>query len=417
MGSPVQIDLSTARRLVIAAQGLDGAWKLPQAKEGAARAVERLGYVQIDTIAVVERAHHHVLWCRRPDYKPPMLGELLERDRRVFEYWTHAAAYVPMRDYRYYLPMMRARAGRDWVRGILKDHAPLVRRVKARLRAEGPLPAGAFAPPPGTKRGPWWDWTPAKRVLETLLHTGDVMVAARRNFERLYDLTERVLPEDVDTTMPRRGDAARFIARQVLQTQGVATVQDVRWGHRREGVDAALREMVAAGEAVEVQIDGIAARHYATPDGLNGTAGKQRSSSGAAAPSRVHVLSPFDTFFRRDRMRRLFGFDYTIECYTPAAKRRYGYFTLPVLFGDSLVGRIDAKADRAAKTLILRHVALEPTFDAAAADGFLPAFADRLHAFAAFNGCDAVSVERTTPPRLRRALVRAVEERPDAIFW
>jgi uncharacterized protein YcaQ len=119
----------------------------------------------------------------------------------------------------------------------------------------------------------------------------------------------------------------------------------------------------------------------------------------------VHVLSPFDTFFRRDRMRRLFDFDYTIECYTPAAKRKYGYFTLPVLFGDALVARLDAKADRPARTLIVRHLALEDRFDLEA-DGFLPALAERLRAFAAFNRCEAVTVERTTPARVRAELAR-----------
>jgi uncharacterized protein YcaQ len=165
--------------------------------------------------------------------------------------------------------------------------------------------------------------------------------------------------------------------------------------------------MIAAGEAVEVRIDRIESPHYALPDMLNVPRKRRSAAATNGAAPRVHILSPFDTFLRRDRMQRLFGYEYRIECYTPAAKRKYGYFTLPILFGDALVGRLDAKADRAARTLIVRHAALEPGFDPGD-HGFVPALAERLGAFAAFNGCDRVEVERTTPAGLRAGLARAV---------
>jgi uncharacterized protein YcaQ len=195
----VRISIARAQKLALHGQGLDGPWKLPAGKEGVAQTIERLGYVQIDTISVVERAHHHTLWSRRSDYGPGMLHELLAADRRVFEYWTHAASYLPMRDYRYYAGRMRSFASSDRARQFLADHAKLVREVLRRIRAEGALASADFAAPDGRKRGPWWDWKPAKAALETLFSMGELMVSRRRNFQRVYDLTERVLPAGIET--------------------------------------------------------------------------------------------------------------------------------------------------------------------------------------------------------------------------
>ena len=174
--------MSTARKLAIGCQGLDAPWKLPKGKEGVAQVIERLGYVQIDTIAVVQRAHHHTLWSRRWDYTPQMLHELQAQDRRVFEWWGHAASYLPMCDYRYYLPRMRAFAERQKTRDWLGQNAQLVGDVVDRIRDEGPLGSSDFSAPEG-KRGSWWDWKPAKRALETLFNTGEMMVTERRNFQ------------------------------------------------------------------------------------------------------------------------------------------------------------------------------------------------------------------------------------------
>ena len=198
----MRISLPKARRLAIHAQGLGGRWKLPKGKEGAAQAVERLGYVQVDTIAVVQRAHHHTLWARCPDYTPAMLGELQAKDRRVFEYWANAASYVPMADYRYYVPRMRAAATRHSAWYLSDEGRKLRDHVRDRIRAEGPLGSADFKAPEGRKRGSWWDWKPAKQALEWLFDMGELMVTQRRHFHRIYDLTERVLPSCIDTAPP-----------------------------------------------------------------------------------------------------------------------------------------------------------------------------------------------------------------------
>ncbi|MBA7698532.1 hypothetical protein ES703_107210 [subsurface metagenome] len=190
-----KISSALARRLPLHSQLLDGRTKLPKGKEGIAQAIEKLGYVQIDTIAVINRAHHHTLWTRRPDYSPAMLDELQAKDRRVFEYWGHAASYLPMKDYRYYIPRMRAFPwGDGWIKRMHERHKDVMKDVLERITKEGPLGSADFKAPDGKKRGAWWDWKPAKTALELLMWRGDLMVTERRNFQRIYDLTERVLP-------------------------------------------------------------------------------------------------------------------------------------------------------------------------------------------------------------------------------
>jgi uncharacterized protein len=395
---PITIRLHCARRILLRSQGLDGGWNLPPGLEGAAETVARLGYVQIDTITVIERAHHHVLWTRHPGYTPSMLDELLSRDRRVFEYWTHAAAYIPIRDYRYYLSTMRAFAQRPKTRAWLKANRPLVRRVLDRIRAEGPLRAADFATLK-EKRGDWWDWTPTKVALEILFLTGKLMIGERRNFQRVYDLTERVLPPEVDASRPRPREIARFVVGRALDAQGIVTVKEAGWWlEDRERVAAALEELVDDGEAVPVRIEGgDGATHFVRPAALDAIE--------RPAPDSVRLLSPFDnSVIDRARVLRLFGFEYRIECYTPPAKRRFGYFTLPILWGDRLVGRLDPKTDRRKGIFIVRNLVLEPDFRET--DALASPLAAAIRRFAAFQSCDDVGIERVEPAGMTPVLER-----------
>jgi uncharacterized protein YcaQ len=402
---PVRISAATARRLAVRCQGLDGGWELPAGKEGVAQAIERLGYVQIDTIAVVERAHHHTLWSRHPQYTPEMLHELQAHDRRVFEYWTHAASFVPMRDYRYYLPRMRAHADSPRMRDWLARNATLAREIRERIRAEGPLASADFAAPDDRKRGPWWDWKPAKEALERLFWSGELMIAGRRRFQRLYDLTERVLPTGTDTTAPDPEEIARFAVRRLLASHGVAAREIPHTVHGSKAVAAAIADLVAAGEVTPVAIEGRDGETYYAL-----TATLAEATEEPAARVRLHLLSPFDNLvIGRDHLQKLFGFDYKIECYTPAAKRQHGYFCLPILWDGQFVGRLDPKADRKQKTLFARRITLEPAFQPD--DRFLAALAETLSAFAAFNGCERVVVEQTVPEGLQAPLARELDRR------
>lgn len=395
-----RITLQQARRLALDGQGLDRPWRLPKGKEGAARLVERLGYVQIDTLAVVERAHHHVLWTRQPTYAPVLLEELLATDRRVFEYWTHAASYVPMADYRFYLRTMQQ--ARDWPRGATwrRDNPRIVDQVLERIRREGGLRAADFADP-RAQRGTWWDWKPAKRALEVLFNCGELMVSARPNFQRVYDLPERVLPDGLDTSLPDEEEQGRFVVRRALDKYGVATAEQIRSRQPCANlVPAALEQMADAGRITAVQIEDLKGPHYVLTEHLN----KRRHK----APPSLHLLSPFDNLIiDRQHTEALFDFHYRIECYTPAAKRRYGYFTLPMLWGDRLIGRLDPKADRKSSVFHVRALHFEEDF--ADFDAVLPLLADKLRAFATFCGCDRVEVEKSQPAKAKAPLNRLLK--------
>jgi len=396
------LSLTDARRLALRAQLLDGGAR-PSGKAGVVEAIERLGYVQIDTIAVVRRAHHHVLWTRCPNYDAEMLHELQAIDRRVFEYWAHAMAYLPMSDYRYYIPRMRA-GGRVGAREWRAKHRDLLDAVLTRIRAEGPLTSKDFEPPPGKKRGTWWDWKPAKRALEVLFWQGDLMIAERRAFQKVYDLTERVLPPDIDTSPPSDAECARFQVRRALGALGVARDREIaEYGRMstKAHVRTALDESIGAGEVVRVQVEGSTVTdHCALAEELE-------SVGPGAIDSDVHLLSPFDgLMIQRARARWLFDFDYTIECYVPEAKRKYGYFALPILYGDRLVGRLDPKADRKVGRLIVRKVWLEKGFEAD--EAFLERLGEAIARFAVFNGCSAADVEKASPAGIRGPLSRHV---------
>ena len=400
----MRMQQSTARRLALRCQGLDGEWNLPQDKEGVAQIIEGLGYVQIDTINVVQRAHHHTLWSRCQDYTPQMLQSLHAEDRRVFEYWAPAAAYVPICDYRYYLPRMRAFTERPRTRQWLLNNAQLTGKVLDRIRTEGPLGSADFKAPPGYKRGTWWSWKPAKEALETLFSMGELMVSARRNFQRIYDLKERVLPPETDTTEPDVDEMGRFIVRRVLTSQGIASANNIlrglgRW---RKVISGALQELSDSDEIMPVSVEGVEDEtYYVHSQAVKETFNQSQHNL------YLHILSPFDNLiiFRR-RLEKLFNFEYRLECYIPAEKRRYGYFSLPILRDDRFVGRMDSKADRKRMTFIVRRLVFESGIDG---DGeLLRALANKIRTFATFNECERIIIERTEPQNLKSALEQEV---------
>lgn len=396
---PLRLPPAKLRRLALEAQGLLKQAPFGRGRRAVLRVLERLGYVQIDTISVVSRAHHHVLHSRVPNYEPAHLNSLLARGS-AFEYWFHAAAYLPMRDYRFTLPHRRGmREGSEaWIRS---RNTRLMGEVLARVRAEGPLRARDFEA--SGRAGDWWAWKPAKRALEQLFMQGDLMVARRDGMEKTYDLTERVIPDGTDTRMPGDQEMAEYLLRTHLTAHGFIAPAHVTHGRRgrpiRRALDAVLRDGVAQRRLTRlVQPCGTIA--YADPERVEARAARARP--------RALLLSPFDNaVIHRHRVHSLFAFDYRIECYLKEEDRRYGYFCLPILYRDSLVGRADCKAHRQEGRFEVKHLHLE---DEGAEDDILfPALGEAFRRFAAFNDCTEVTLSRVSgrPPGAREAIERA----------
>ena len=241
--------------------------------------------------------------------------------------------------------------------------------------------------------------TDPKRALEVLFCTGELMVSARRRFQRVYDLPERVVPDHIDTRTPDRGEAARHFARRTLSSLGVASLPHVRKLYDNGGAQTAIAELVNSGEVTPVAIEGQKAVYYALAKMLDAVPRRLRNH--------LHLLSPFDNLtIHRNRLMDLFGFHYRIECYTPASKRRYGYFTLPILWNGRVIGRLDPKAERKSQTFLVRNLVFEPGFKEY--DALMPALAGALHRFAAFNGCEEIRIGKATPSKVKAPLVCAL---------
>ena len=388
------------RRFALGAQGLLQREPFGRGLSGARKAIAHLGYVQIDTISVVERAHHHVFRSRVPNFTPEMTNTLL-KDRSIFEYWAHAAAFLPMHDFRFSLPYkhMYAAGQTHWVRSRDKK---LMAELKHRIAAEGPLRSRDVEQARG-KSGGWWDWKPAKKALEQLFMEGELMVTAREGFEKTYDLTENVLPGDVDTRHPSHADFAAYLIDQQLQCHGLVTLKGLTYLRR----DAALRNAVK--QAVQTRLaDGqLQALRLPTGEMFYATAGLWDRAA-PRAPRALRILSPFDNaVIQRDRLQSLFDYDYQIECYVPEAKREFGYFCLPILYQDHFIGRVDCKAHRAERRLELKalHFCEHPFPD----DELVDALSVTLPDFAAFQGCDEIDVTQVSPARLHKPLRQAIK--------
>ena len=359
--TPVSLSPAEARRLAIAAQGLT----LPRPRAGAGRAhlrkvFDRVGLIQIDSVNVLARLHYLPVFARLGAYPQSLLEEAAWGKRRMlFEYWGHEASLIPVE----MQPLFRwrmddARSGAGIWKGIARfarEKRDFVDRVLDEVEARGPVSAGELENG-GKAKGGWWGWSDGKRALEWLFWSGLITTRTRRGFERLYDIPERVLPRDVlDTPTPSREDAQRELIRIAARAMGVATETDLR-DYFRMGVEetrARVRELVEAGELTPATVKGWRHPAYLAP--------------GAKAPARVRtsaLLSPFDSLvWRRERAERLFDFHYRIEIYVPAEKRQHGYYVLPWLMNDRIRARLDLKADRQGKRLLVQSAHLEDHAD------------------------------------------------------
>jgi len=388
-------DLARLRRLALAAQGLLLAQPYGRGLAGARKAINQLGYVQIDTISVVERAHHHVFYSRVPKFKPAMTNQLL-LDRDIFEYWTHAAAFLPIADFRFSLPYKHAiKSGQiHWYRNPDKK---LMGELLARIRLDGPI-RSRDVETNTTKRAGWWDWKPAKKALEQMYMEGDLMVRNREGFQKTYDLTERVLSPHVNSQMPSMEEFAAHILDQQLRCHGFASLKGLTYQRRNSELRKALKVLVnqkLAQRALE-QVQVSSGEIFILETGAFERPLPRLSN-------RMLILSPFDNcVIQRERLKALFQYDYRLECYIPEAKRQYGYFCLPLLYRDEFIGRIDCKAHRKISQLEIKLLHLEQhDFDE---DIVIAAFVDAITQFCHFQNCNSASLTKAHPKHLTQRL-------------
>ena len=378
MARPQRISLKSARRLALTAQGFSGARPAPGKTtrwQALSKIIDNLNLLQIDSVNVLSRSHYLPLFSRLGSYDKAVLDKhtLAAKNRRCFEYWAHEASILPYR----YQPLLRwrmddARNGTGIYKGLVEfaaDKQQLIARTLEKVRAEGPLRPRDFGQP-AVRSGEWWGWNDHKTALEYLFWTGDVTTARRDGFERLYDVPERVLPEDTHSTpSPARADAIRELVRHSARALGISTETDIRDYFRLPVADArqAVAELVESGELHMVEVQGWNKPGYIWHE-----------AKSARSFERATVLSPFDPLvWNRDRAQRLFDFRYRIEIYTPAPKRQFGYYVLPILIGEQLSGRLCMKADRQAGTLRINAAWHEDGVDpGAASQAIAPALHD-----------------------------------------
>lgn len=365
--STERLTTAEVRRLLLGAQGLldDPARRATPAVLN--RLIHRLGFVQIDSINTVDRAHHLTLFSRLDGFQPAHLTHLLERSRTLFEHWTHDASVIPLafyprwkvRFHRFHQASALVNQSTWWYERLSGDPEGVLRSVRERIEREGPLRSADFEHQRAGESGAWWGWKPQKAALEYLWRTGELAIAGRVSFQKVYDFTERVLP--AHHALERLDDEA-YIDEQcagAMERLVVATPREIAhfWGgvplaDARRWCDQAARSGRIVPVIVEPLNGADAARHsFALPDV------RARLKKLPAAPERMRLLSPFDPVLRdRERAKRLFDFDYRFEAFVPAAKRVYGYYTMPVLAGERIVARVDPRHRREDATLEINRV-------------------------------------------------------------
>ena len=381
----VTLTKSQARRIILHAAGLSRPVQFGKGREAVYKLIEHLGYIQVDTNYTVERAHHHAIFSRIPDYNREWLAEL-QADGRIFEFFTSDSGFQPMREFRFSLPVKQAFAANR--KPLTQAEINLMAKVLDRIAREGPLMVKDFENDRLEAGSGWWDWRPAKVALERLFLDGRLMTTRTPDFHKVYDLPKNLIPPDIDTTVPTPEEFARHTILRALRSLGIAYVKEMAWrarfvkGHR---IREEIGKLAAEGEVCEVKIEGLkAAPLYMLPAYRN----KKIELAGNA-----YILSPFDTLnVFRHRLRDFFDFDYQIECFVPAPKRKYGYFSLPILIGDTFVARMDSKADRKQRTLLVHNLHFEPVKLTKSAAARLT---DAIRTFARFNNCTDIIIAKS----------------------
>jgi uncharacterized protein YcaQ len=394
-----------ARRMALAAQGFGRPAPARPGTRAVAGVVDRIGLLQIDSVNVFERSHYLPAFSRVGAYDRAVLDRLAwGRRGRLIEYWAHQAAFIP-RELWPLFEFRRAayrREGTSEWGGWLSENRTLADWLRSELQANGPMPASAIEHDSNERRGPWWGWSDVKRTLEWMFRTGEVVCVERRRFERVYALPEQALPAHLVDGGPAEADAVRELVARAAAALGVATAADLAdyWRLSRSQVGPAIADLVDEGVLEPVTVPGWTTGSRATPAWVHRDARRPRRIETVA------LLSPFDpVVWFRPRAERLFDFHYRIEIYTPEPDRRFGYYSLPLLVDDRLVGRVDLKSDRAAGVLRVQSAWTEPSAPDDTAERLVPV----LREAAAWQGLGDVVVagRGDLSPALASAVARS----------
>jgi uncharacterized protein YcaQ len=393
---------------MVAAQGLDRRPRARATKASVLAAIRRMGALQIDTIHVVNRSPYFVLWSRLGAYEPRWLDELLA-GRKLFEYWSHEASFLPIEDYPLYRHRMVEPGSLGWKysHAWLTQNRGVVDAVLATVRERGPVRSSDFERRDGWPGG-WWSWKPEKRALELLFTAGELMIARRERFQRVYDLRERILGAGAEAATPSRDAALRALALKAVAALGVTTAAWVADYFRtpKTATRTLIPVLARAGELIPVEVEGWREPAYIHPARRTLAA---RAAAGDIRPTLTTRLSPFvPLVWHRARTHAVFGFEYRLECYVPAPDRRWGYFVLPILRRGRLVGRVDAKAHRTSGIFEVRKLWLEPEVKPDAA--LVADVGGALRDVAAWHGTPGVVVRRSDPRPLGRDIQRAAAQ-------
>lgn len=409
------LSLPVVRTLALYAQALTSRHEAqpPAAPDALYEIIDRLGCVQIDTLHMVRRSHYLVLWSRVGQYDPADFDRLVydpER-RRLFEYWQHAASIIPLTEYRYRSHKMRhfQQGGGWWPKWSEKPaNRAIIEAVRERVRTEGGLRAADFVDD-HARRGAWWDWKPAKHALEYLYNIGEFMIADRVNFQRVYDLRERVLPAWVDTSEPSVDEEHRHTVARAARALGIGSAGHIAdYAYMKRGEAAPyIADLADRGELVEVDAETASGEVRTLLMHRDLLPLVEPAAEGELRAGRTTFLSPFDSlFWPRDRDQQVWGFRQVLEAYKPEPDRIWGYFCLPILHRERLVGRFDPKLERRNGTLRLKALYLEPGI--APEDDLIADMAGAMRDFMVWHGATDLVIERSEPGELGDKLLAAL---------
>jgi len=396
---PHTLSLAEARLIHLAAQGVLTTSNKPAAKADVLEAIRRMQLLQIDTINVVARSPYLVLFSRLGSYEPAWLDELLA-EGALFEQWAHAACFLPFEDYPLIRRLILEGLRSSYFSGWIEEQQEHIANVRTALVDNGPQKSTDFKSEKGP--GGWWNWKVEKGILEYLFSRGEVMVIRRENFQRVYDLTERVLPDWDDSSVPPMDLVYRTLICKSVKALGIARPEWVADYYRlpKRSVLALLPEMVSNGELSEIHVEEWAEPALFVKENAPLL---EEARQGKLKATYTTLLSPFDpVVWDRARARQLFGFDFMIQAYTPAAKRQYGYFPLPLLHNGRLIGRVDAKAHRKDRIFEVRGFFLEDNTELT--DEMARAISNALLHCADWHQAPQVVLHETIPVELRNSL-------------